>query len=79
MKVSPENSGVVRVDGQTASSYPISCGQGSSVRVEAVPASGYVFSHWAGDMNGTTNPNVVKMIYDKSVTAVFTPVSTGTR
>ena len=29
---------------------------GTNVRLEAVPSTGYYFSGWSGDINGTTNP-----------------------
>jgi hypothetical protein len=43
------------------------------VRITATPNSGWVFSHWSGDVNGTTNPIDVTMNADKVVTANFAP------
>ena len=45
---------------------------GTSVQVMAVPAFGYQFDHWAGDLSGTTNSSNLTINGDKSVTAVFT-------
>ncbi len=49
--------------------YPV----GQSVRVTAVPASGWQFDHWSGDLNGNTNPDTVEMTADRIVTAHFIP------
>jgi uncharacterized repeat protein (TIGR02543 family) len=45
--------------------------QGTQVSLKAVPASGYDFSSWSGDVSGTTNPITVTMDSNKSVTANF--------
>ena len=45
---------------------------GTQVTLTAIPNSGYVFSNWAGDLSGTTNPATIIMNSNKSVTAVFT-------
>ncbi len=45
---------------------------GTTVRITATPASGWVFSGWSGDLNSSTNPARIVMDRNKSVTAVFT-------
>ena len=45
------------------------------ISLEAVPATGYVFSNWSGDVTGTTNPTSLVMDCDKTVTATFKPIS----
>ncbi|HAX95747.1 MAG TPA: hypothetical protein DCY35_04395 [Prolixibacteraceae bacterium] len=49
---------------------------GTTVRITATPASGWVFSGWSGDLNSSTNPARILMDTNKSVTAVFTRVPT---
>ena len=44
---------------------------GTLVQLTAVPAAGYVFSAWSGDLTGSTNPGSVTMNANKSVTASF--------
>jgi len=44
---------------------------GESVSLEAVPATGYGFVGWSGDLSGSSNPATVVMDGNKSVTAVF--------
>lgn len=50
---------------------------GSSVTLTAVPDSLYLFQSWGGDLSGTTNPLILIMDSDKTVTAEFAgkPVS----
>jgi uncharacterized repeat protein (TIGR02543 family) len=45
---------------------------GTVVTVTATPNTGYVFSHWSGDLSGTNNPATLIMTGDKTVTAHFT-------
>ena len=47
--------------------YPV----GTSVSMEAIPASEYVFSGWSGAASGLTNPLTLTMDSDKSVKASF--------
>lgn len=72
MNVSP-NDGIVKVNQDTPSSYPFTYTFDSDTHVslEAVPAFGYVFNNWSGDLSGTTNPTAIKMDCDKSITASF--------
>ncbi len=44
---------------------------GESVSLEAVPAAGYNFAGWSGDLSGSSNPATLVMDGNKSVTAVF--------
>jgi hypothetical protein len=41
------------------------------VELNAVPSSGYNFEGWSGDLNGNTNPSMIKMECAKKVTAKF--------
>ena len=73
MDVSPSDGGIVKVDENLPSSYPIFYffGSGTEVRLEAVPASGYLFSTWGGDLSGSTNPTTIVVDCNKSITANF--------
>ena len=44
---------------------------GDNVTVTAVPDSGYIFTGWSGDLTGTTNPAVIMMDSNKTITATF--------
>ena len=46
--------------------------QGEPVPVTAIPAPGWGFAHWDGDLSGSQNPASVLMDRDKTVTAIFT-------
>jgi uncharacterized repeat protein (TIGR02543 family) len=52
---------------------------GTVVMLTAVPATGYQFTGWSGDLTGTMNPATITMNSAKTVTANFTaiPSSTG--
>ena len=43
----------------------------ASIYIQAVPAIGYYFSGWTGDVNGTSNPIAVTATEDLNVTANF--------
>ena len=47
---------------------------GTSVTLTATPASGYSFTGWLGDLTGTTNPAIITMTGNKTVTASFAPM-----
>ncbi len=47
--------------------------EGYSVRITAIPDTGYLFSHWSGDITGSDNPETIIMDSDKTVTAHFIP------
>lgn len=44
---------------------------GTIVEVVAVPETGWRFSHWAGDLDGSENPVSIAMNSEKTVKAVF--------
>ena len=45
--------------------------EGTSVTLTALPAAGYQFSGWSGDLSGNSNPSTITMDGDKTVTATF--------
>ena len=77
MNVSPSDGGTVRVDQTAPSAYPatLTFKSGTSVRVEAVPASGYDFKNWGGDLSGTTSPATIVISCNKDITANFSRVT----
>lgn len=46
-----------------------------SIGLEAVPAAGYRFESWSGDLSGTTSPAIVMIDCDKAITASFSEVA----
>ena len=50
---------------------------GSSVKLTATPAAGYIFGSWGGDLNSDSNPAIVTMDSDKEVIANFVPSASG--
>ncbi len=48
---------------------------GTTVTLSAVPATGYMFTGWSGDLTGTTNPATIVIDKNKSVTASFTAIT----
>ncbi len=51
---------------------------GATVTVEAIAADGYEFTSWSGDLSGSTNPTIVTMNANKSITANFAEVAPTT-
>ena len=51
---------------------------GTLVTLTATPNTGYQFSGWSGSLTGTLNPATITMDANKTVTASFVPVSSGT-
>jgi hypothetical protein len=49
-------------------------GAGVRVRLNATPEPGWMFSHWEGDISGSTNPLDYTMSADRLVRAVFEPI-----
>ncbi|MDZ7808785.1 MAG: hypothetical protein U5K71_17000 [Gracilimonas sp.] len=41
------------------------------VKLTATPSTGWVFSHWEGDLTGEENPSQIEINDAKNVTAVF--------
>ncbi|MCB1182878.1 DUF1349 domain-containing protein [bacterium] len=48
--------------------------QGTVVTLTAVPATGFSFDAWSGDLTGSVNPETLVMDGNKSVTAGFLPL-----
>jgi hypothetical protein len=67
LTVSTVGSGNVTLS-PTGGTYPV----GTVVQLTAVPATGYGFSAWSGDLTGSTNPTNITMNTAKTVTATFT-------
>jgi len=67
--VTPNSGGIVlltpapNADGTYAS--------GTLVKLTAVPASGYKFNSWSGDLTGNSNPVTIIMDKNKTITATF--------
>jgi len=79
--ISPSNSGSIKFDGETVTSFPATHtpDYGSTVAIEAIPASGYHFTEWTGEPTiDQTNPTDVWVIRNIKLTAVFTPDSETT-
>ena len=72
MDVSQGN-GIVKVNQYAPPSYPYTdtFEGGARVIVEAVPALGYRFNGWSGDLSGTAKAAVLVMDCNKSITASF--------
>ncbi|MCH6233745.1 InlB B-repeat-containing protein [Cognataquiflexum rubidum] len=49
--------------------------QNAAVNITATANAGFTFVRWEGDVTGTSNPASVTMNADKSVVAIFEPVS----
>src|SRR5687767_6331207 len=47
---------------------------GSVVTLTATPDADFLFSHWSGDLSGSSNPVNVEMTSSQSVTAHFVPI-----
>ncbi|MFC1902645.1 SdrD B-like domain-containing protein [Chloroflexota bacterium] len=71
--VSPADSGKVKVNGNYPSSYPASYSfpLGTSVHVEALPATDSEFLNWSGSLTGNSNPVYINMNCSKSISANF--------
>ena len=76
MDVGPNGDGTVKVEQSVPSSYPATYtfSSGTEVDLEAVPASGYLFNNWDGDLSGTPNPTTILINCNKSVTANFSQI-----
>jgi len=48
---------------------------GTQVTLTAMPAAGYIFSGWSGDLTGTTNPAIITMNSNKTITANFSQMT----
>jgi hypothetical protein len=67
------NGGIIRVNQKPPSSYPsvYTFSSGTKVYLEAIPAFGYRFSNWAGDLPGTIDPTIILIDCNKNITANF--------
>jgi hypothetical protein len=72
--VSPAGAGSISASPTSQTGYYNS---GATVQLTAIPANGYAFSEWSGDLSGGTNPQSVLMSQARNVTAIFTPVGTA--
>ncbi len=72
MDVSPHG-GIIKVDQDASSSYPVTYTfkNGTNIRLEAVPAFGYRFNSWSGDLSGTDNPINIVIDCSKNIVANF--------
>ena len=48
---------------------------GTVVTLTATPAAGYTFANWSGGLTGSTNPAMITMNSNMTITANFTPVT----
>ena len=80
VNVTPDGGGDIEVNGVAPGSYPYNYTFNDSdlVDLNAVPAGGYSFVNWSGNLSGSTNPTNITMDSDKSVTANFAEVITAT-
>jgi len=71
--VSPSSGGILYVYKVPPFSYPATYtfNEGTVVELEAVPASGYIFQNWSGNLSGSTNPATVVLDCNKNITANF--------
>ena len=78
MNVSPGKSGTIKVEQSVPPSYPATYtfSGDTEVYLEAVPAPGYRFDNWGGDLCGTTNPTTTIVVdCNKTITANFSPTT----
>jgi hypothetical protein len=69
LKVSTAGSGSVNRNNTGPYHY------GDVVQLTAVPATGWSFDHWSGDLTGSANPATITMTGNKAVTATFTEIT----
>ncbi|MEM7028222.1 MAG: right-handed parallel beta-helix repeat-containing protein [Chloroflexota bacterium] len=51
---------------------------GTEINLTATPDSGWLFQSWSGDLTSSTNPEIVTMDSNKTITATFVEASTVT-
>jgi len=76
LDVSLVGNGSIALNGDIVESYPADSkfyGR-ISVTLEAMPAPGYYFANWSGDLAGTENPVSLDIFYDSLITANFSPI-----
>lgn len=69
LNVEVEGSGTV-LRNPSRGTYPL----GTTVNLSAVANPGWVFSHWEGDITGSSADNTITMDENKNVTAVFAAI-----
>ncbi|MFC1956749.1 hypothetical protein ACFLVY_00410, partial [Chloroflexota bacterium] len=76
LDISPVASGVVNLNGTVLDSYPaIGRFYGKVVvTLEAIPITGYEFTHWSGDLVGVENPVSLTVSNDSLISANFSPI-----
>jgi len=75
LNLTGSGSGQVRVNGTLrALPWSGSFAALSAVSLEAVPAAGWQFDNWSGDLSGSTNPTTITMDAAKSVGAAFSQI-----
>jgi internalin A len=67
--IEPPGAGVV-----TQADSTISCDLIPSLKLTAVPSSGWVFSSWSGGVSGNVSPVTIALYDNTNVTAIFTAV-----
>jgi hypothetical protein len=72
VSINPSKSGSVKKT-PNKSNY----GYGDPVTLTATPKTGYMFSHWSGDVNSTENPLGITMDGTKSIVANFSEVTSS--
>ena len=68
LTLSPGENGTIQANPSKAAYY-----QNEPVTLTAVPAVGYKFVAWGGDLSGSTNPATLTMTGNKTVSATFAP------
>ncbi|GAF80952.1 unnamed protein product, partial [marine sediment metagenome] len=78
VNVTPGVGGDIEVNSVAPGSYPntYTFNDSELVNLNAVPAGGYSFVNWTGNLTGNTTPTNIIMDSDKSVTANFAVVPT---
>jgi hypothetical protein len=76
VNVSPNVGGTIQVGEVTADSYPYTRTYhgGVQVKLEAMPAAGYVFTNWSGALSDDINPTTVVIDCTKIITAHFSKI-----
>jgi len=76
VNVTPNDGGTVEVNGTTYDSFPayITVADNSTVSFEAMPADGFEFVNWNGDLSGNENPTTHYVTCDTSAFATFQEV-----
>jgi uncharacterized repeat protein (TIGR02543 family) len=62
----------------TLSPNQIAYDSASVVQLNATPNPGYTFSSWSGDTSATSNPLIISMNANKTITGNFTPIPPAT-